>query len=123
MGDCQCLSYVDQVVGDHAESDPALYAFGTSVAASAQSMAALDDADTSFAAGSPRLRLPEPAALFELFPLRTMRVSVRHRYPAHTQFLRCSFVCPRIEAGIGCDQPRQATEDSLVRFNGGQQQF
>src|SRR5689334_9105103 len=86
-------------------------------------MSPLDYADSSFTASSPRLCLPEPAALFQFLPLGTVRVSVRYRDPLHTFFLGYPFLCLRIEARIGCDQPRNASENPLVRFNRRHQQF
>ena len=117
----QRVAYVDQIVSDHAQADPSLHAFGTAVSASAQAMSPLDYADSSFTASSPRLCLPEPAALFQFLPLSTVRVSIRYRNPPDTFVLDCPFLCLRIEPCIGGDQPRNASEHPLMRFNGRQQ--
>jgi len=117
------VSYVDQIVSDHAQADPSLHAFGAAVSASAQAVPPFDYADPSFTASSPRLCLPEPAALFQFLPLSTVRISVRYRNPPDTFVLGCPFLCLRIKARIGRDQPRNASENPLVRFNRRQQQF
>src|SRR5437879_8881490 len=46
---------LDQVIGDHAESNPAFHAVESSVAATTQSMAALEHADAPLASGPPSL--------------------------------------------------------------------
>jgi hypothetical protein len=64
MGNRQGVSDVDQVVGEHAEADPALHPFGTPVTTTVQAMATFDDADPSLTPGSPRLRFLKPATPF-----------------------------------------------------------
>ena len=108
---------VDQIVRDHAEADPAFHSFHAAVAAAAQSMPPLEYADAAFAAGSPTLRLLEPAALLQFLALRT--VVLRFGTATHLTplLLNCPFLRLRIEARIGGDQSRHAPEFALVRFH------
>ena len=45
---------IDQVVGDHAQADPAVHAGGAVVAAPPQAVLAFQDADAAFGSGAPR---------------------------------------------------------------------
>jgi hypothetical protein len=58
---------VDEVIADHAETDPALHSAITLVAASVEPVTTLHHADAPFTAGSPFLPVAEPG--FLLFPL------------------------------------------------------
>ena len=58
---------VDEVIGDHAESDPALHAAFTMIPAAVKAVAPLHHTDASLAAGPPFLPGAEPAlVLFQL---------------------------------------------------------
>ena len=59
----QSSTYVDEVVGDHAESDPALHADLASVAATVEPVPPLDHTDAPLASGPPFLAIAEPAFL------------------------------------------------------------
>ena len=50
----------DQVVRDHAESDPTSYSFQSAIATPAQPVPPFQNADSPFAAGPPSLRPFEP---------------------------------------------------------------
>ena len=54
---------VDEVVGDHAEPDPAPHSGVAFVAAAVEAVPALDHADAALAAGPPLLAVAEPALL------------------------------------------------------------
>src|SRR5262245_32986731 len=56
-----CAADVDDVVGDHAEADPALHSNEALVAAAVEPMSALSHTDASLAAGAPFLAVAEPA--------------------------------------------------------------
>src|ERR1700730_17008511 len=56
-----CAADVDEVVGDHAETNPALHAGVAFVATAVETMSAFDDADAALTAGAPFLALAEPA--------------------------------------------------------------
>src|ERR1035438_5301739 len=58
---------VDEIVGDHAEADPACHATITPVPTAVESVATLQHADAPFTAGPPFLPVAEP--WFLLFPL------------------------------------------------------
>ena len=54
-------------IGDDAESDPAPHAVRSFVERSAQPVAGFENADTTFTAGAPLLKLFEPTLLLPLF--------------------------------------------------------
>ena len=60
---------VDEVVGDHAEPDPALHSGVALVAAAIEPVSPLDHADASLASGPPFLAVAEPALLLLAFAL------------------------------------------------------
>src|ERR1700730_15305971 len=61
---------VDEIVSDHAESDPAFHSDEALVAATIETVSPLDDADASLASGPPFLAVAEPALLLFAFALR-----------------------------------------------------
>ena len=52
---CQAQPHVDEVIGDHAQSNPALHAFLAPVVTPVQSVPPLQNADSAFASGAPAL--------------------------------------------------------------------
>src|SRR5947209_1337547 len=122
-GHRQRFADVDQIVGQHAQSDPALHSLATAIQTAPQSVPPLHHADTSFAACAPTLRLLEPATPFHLFALRTTCVAVRYRDPFHTLLLYGPLLRLRIVTGIRCYQSQQASYLAFVRLHGAQQQI
>jgi hypothetical protein len=59
----QNSSDIDQIVGDHAQSDPSFHAIVAAIATAIQAMTTLEHTDPSFAPCPPSLRLSEPAFL------------------------------------------------------------
>ena len=57
---------IDQVVGDHSETDPALHPIITSIAATVEAVATLADADAALAPGAPSLNLTHDDVLIML---------------------------------------------------------
>src|SRR3989449_8796190 len=70
---------LDQVIGDHAESDPAFHAVESSVAATTQTMAALEHADAPLASGPPSLAGAEQTLLLSSPALLVARAPVGNR--------------------------------------------
>src|SRR5215470_8438442 len=58
--------HVDEIVGDHSESDPSVHSILTSIATAIQSMPAFQNTDATLAAGSPLLALSKPSRLLNL---------------------------------------------------------
>jgi hypothetical protein len=54
---------VDEIIGDHAEADPALHSGIASVAAAIETVPPLDHADATLTSGAPFLAAAEPALL------------------------------------------------------------
>jgi hypothetical protein len=57
------LADVDEIVGDHAESDPTLHSIVALISTAIEAIAPLDHADASFASGAPFLAVAEASVL------------------------------------------------------------
>src|SRR5215471_14505971 len=55
---------IDEIIGDHAESDPALHSVFAFVPTTVEPVSPLGHADAALAAGPPILAVTEPALLF-----------------------------------------------------------
>src|ERR1017187_3433649 len=75
----QCFAKVDQIIGDHAEPNPALHAGVFLVERSSQAVPSFQQADSSLAAGSPLLSFLEPALFLMLAPRGTFGGAIRNR--------------------------------------------
>src|SRR6476646_2088022 len=88
----QVSADVDEIVGDHAPSDPAPDAVPPSIQRSPQPMSPFENTDAPFAAGTPFLKLLEPALFLPLLARRTLGVMARNRNPADSHLLGLGFV-------------------------------
>jgi hypothetical protein len=80
-------SDVDEVVGDHAESDPPPHPLESVIAAARQSMASFEDTDPSLTSSPPLLPLLEPTLLLPPASLGAARIPIRNRDILHAQGL------------------------------------
>src|SRR5262249_11785610 len=110
---------VDDVVGDHAEADPALHSDKALVAAAAEPMPAFDDADAPFAAGAPLLAVAEPALLLLAPAFRALGRAVGDADAFDTLRLRGGLVSVGIERGIRRDQAGRASQQDLMPLDRG----
>src|SRR5262245_1796043 len=96
IGICRLLGHhfsnIDQVVGDHAEPDKAPHTVGTLVATAPDAVAALKNADATFAAGPPFLGFLEPPLFLALFTLPALGGLARDGHAPDAQFLSLGFV-------------------------------
>ena len=83
---------MDNVVGDHTESDPAPDAGRSFVQRSPQSMAAFENTDAAFTAGAPFLKLLEPTLFLALLAGGALGVMAWNRYSADTCFVGLGFI-------------------------------
>src|SRR5436305_5491427 len=83
---------MNDVVGDHTQSDPAPNAVRPSIQRSPQPMSPLENTDATFAAGTPFLKLLEPALLLPLLARRAFGVMARNRHPTDAHLLGLGFV-------------------------------
>src|SRR5215469_1086243 len=83
---------MDDVVGDHSESDPAPDAARAFVQRSPQPMPAFEDTDAAFTAGAPFLKLLEPTLLLPLLAGGALCVMAWNRYPADTCLVGFGFI-------------------------------
>ena len=113
---------VDEVVGDHAEPDPALHAGLAPVAAAREAVPALDDADASFAAGAPFLAVAEPAFLLLASALLALGRAIGDADALDAPGFGGSLVPGGVERGVRSNQVGRAPEFALVLVDGGDQQ-
>ena len=66
------MANIDDVVGDDPKPDPTLHSGIALIAAAAEPVSPLDDADASLASGPPFLAVAEPALLLFAFALRAL---------------------------------------------------
>jgi len=97
-------------IGDDAESDPAPDAVRSFVERSAQPVAAFENADTTFTAGAPFLKLFEPTLLLPLFACSAFGVVAGNRDVANSHLLGFGFVRGREESGICGHELRYTSE-------------
>jgi hypothetical protein len=72
---------VDEVVGDHAEPDPALHSGIALVSAAIEAVPPLGDADASLASGPPLLAIAEPALPLLTLPDTETALALMRKYP------------------------------------------
>ena len=72
---------MDEIVGDDAESHPALHPVQAAITATIQSVAAFQHADAAFAPGPPSLSGAEPTPLLQLPPFFAVRAAVGDGHP------------------------------------------
>src|SRR5437868_11671593 len=70
---------VEEIVGDHAEPDPALHSGIALVAAAVEPVPSFDHADAAFASGAPFLAAAEPALLLLAFALGAFGGAIGNR--------------------------------------------
>src|SRR5437763_8066563 len=83
---------MNSVVSYHTQSDPAPDAVRPSIQRSPQPMSPLENTDAAFAAGTPFLKLLEPALLLPLLARRAFGVMARNRHLADSHLLGLGFV-------------------------------
>src|SRR5437764_9217664 len=105
---CQAGRNINQIVCDHAQSNPALHSGKAAIQTPAQSMSPFQRADPSFTTGPPLLPSPEPTTLLYMAPLFTACVSVRHRDTLDTHLLQRLLV--------GCGIKSRICRDHLGRL-------
>ena len=81
-----------EIVGDHAQPDPALHSCLAAVDAAPKTMSALEDADATFATGPPFLPLFKPALLLFALPLSAFGGAIRDAYALDPSLVRGSFI-------------------------------
>src|SRR5437867_2513385 len=108
---------IDDVVGDHAEADPALHSDKALVTAAVEPVAALDHADASLAAGAPLLTIAEPALLLLALAFGAFGRAIGNADPLDSFRFRCRLVLIGIERRIGRDQSRRASQQGSMRVN------
>lgn len=100
---------VDEIIRDHAQSDPPLHSVHALIAAAVETVPPFQHANASFAAGSPLLSLFEPAFLLLAFEFGAFGGATGNGNTFHTFLLRDGYIPGRIESGIGGGRVGHAT--------------
>jgi hypothetical protein len=82
----------------------------------------LDHADAPLAPGPPFLAVAEPALLLLALARSTLGGAIGNANPLDTFGLGSGFVDGGVEARIGCNQTRRATQHGFMRFDGWDQE-
>jgi len=101
---------MNDVVGDHPESDPAPDAVWSFVGRSAQPMPSFENTDAALTAGTPFLKLLEPALLLPLLARLALGPKAGNGNALHPQFLGLGFVGGGKESRIGRCRPWGVTK-------------
>src|SRR6266446_2379027 len=88
------------------------------VAATAETMSPLGNADASFTSGTPLLAVAEPSLFLFTFALGTFGRAIGNADALDTLCLRSRLVVGRIECGIRSDQTRRASQQGLMSVDG-----
>src|SRR5258708_11851583 len=105
---------VHEIVGDHAEADPAVHAVDAMIATAAQAMATFEHTDATFTADAPPLPATEPALTFERAPRWRLRATARQHHATDAAAGRGLFIGRGAEAPIAGGEIRGAAEDHLM---------
>ena len=99
-----CAADVGEIVGDHAEPDPALHSVLALVAATVEAVSPLHQADTTLASGTPFLTVAEPALLLFASALSALGRAVGNAHTLDTLGFRRGFILAGIEGSVGGDE-------------------
>ena len=83
---------MNDIVGDHPKSDPALDSVRPFIERSTQPMPTFENTDAAFTACAPLLKFLKPPLLLPLFACGTLRVVARNRDPADSHLMGLGFV-------------------------------
>src|SRR5262245_53923757 len=97
---------VDQIVGDHAESNPSIHSVLATIATPIQSVSPLQDADSTFTARLPLLGLSKPSRLLHSAKQKILRRPVRNRDVFHAHLLDSSLLSWRMKRCVCCNKIR-----------------
>jgi hypothetical protein len=109
--------HVDEVVGDYAESSPPFHSANALVPATVESVPPLEDADASFASGSPFLTSLKPAFLLLTLERGAFGGAAWNGNAFHAYLVRVGGILRRVESGIACCQVGYRACILLVDFN------
>ena len=115
-------TYMGEVVGDHAETDPPFHSGVALVETAPKTVPSLKDADATLTSGPPLLSLFEPALCLFALAIGAFRGATWNADPLDSPVMRRSFVLGRVERGIAGHQARDATESLFMRVQGGDHQ-
>src|SRR5215831_2886557 len=113
---------IDEIIGDHAEPDPALHSVLAFIPTTVEPVSPLGHADAAFAAGPPFLAVTEPALLLLAPALSALGGAVGDADALDALGFGSVFVLAGIEGRIGSHQVRHASGRRLVEFDRGNEQ-
>lgn len=89
---CQNRAYVDEVIGEHAQSDPSLHSALAPVDAAPKTMPPLEDTDAALAARPSSLSFFEPAFLLLALSVGAFRGAIRDAHSLNASLVSSSFL-------------------------------
>ena len=110
---------LNNVVGDDSKSDPPLHAREASIAATTQSMSALQHADAALASGSPSLSSTEPTLFLNFLALQASGAPAGNRYSRNSHGLDGLLILQAIESSVGGHQSGHASQPTLMLLDRG----
>src|SRR5262249_43278574 len=119
---CHGATDVDDVIGDDAETNPAVHSDKSLVSAACEAVAPLGHADASFTSGAPFLTVAEPALFLLALALRAFGGAIGDADAFDTFRARSSLILDGVERSIRRHQARRASQPCLMRLDGGDEQ-
>src|SRR5215813_7408067 len=112
-------AYVDQVVSDYPETDPALHSVIAGVSASIEAVTTFADADATFASTTPTLAVAKPSLLLLAPTVSAFGGTIGNADSLHAFGFRSGVVLGGIEPGIGGQQARHTSQLGLMHLDSG----
>ena len=109
---------VDDVVGDDAETHPAVHSDGALVSAAVEAVSSFDDADASLASGAPFLAVAESALSLLALAFRAFGRAIGNANALDPLRLCGGFILGGIECGIRRYPTRGASQQGLMGLDG-----
>ena len=105
---------VDEIIGDHAEPDPAPHSILAFVATTVEAVSPLGHADAALASGTPFLTVAEPALLLFAPTLNALGGAVGDADALDALGFGSGLVLAGIEGRVGSDEVRRASKRRLM---------
>src|SRR3982074_1128275 len=113
---------IDDVVGNDAETDPALHSSFALVATAVEPVSPFDHADAALASGAPLLAVTKPTLLLFAFAFGAFGGAIGNAHSLDPLGFCRHLVLGGVESSISGHQVRNASEHRLMGFNGSNQQ-
>src|SRR5271157_2168417 len=108
---------MDEIVGDHSESHPALHPAISFVEASPQAVSSLENTDSALTTCPPFLPAAEPGFLLLPLPFGALGAAIGNADALHAFFVRLLFIGGRVEGRVTRDHAWRASQLLFVRLD------